>query len=202
MKSIKFISTIAIMSLLVSCGNTVTLKSVGTIDLDSMLVDVEPLIVLTVYQNELLPEKYADIQSEIADEYADNFNAYNWLIGDYADGLFQVDQDNYEDAVAEATKKAYDTAWEEIQYIVNNNISESNFPMSDINDKYVSEFIEYYFQTIGNVEAKIALSKPILVKDEEEYATFTVTNTLSTSNYLIKLTNQNDSTYNIEVSEL
>ena len=39
-------------------------------------------------------------------------------------------------------------------------------------------------------------------KDEAKYATFTTTNTLDQTNYLIKLTNANDSIYNIEVSEL
>ncbi len=80
---------------LVSCGNRVNLKSVGTIDLDSMMREVEPLVILTIYQNEVLPDKYQEVYSVVADEMADNANTYNWLIGDELD-ILGIDQDTYE----------------------------------------------------------------------------------------------------------
>ena len=98
----------------VSCGNQMTLKSVGTIDLDSMMVEAKPLIILTIYQNDVLPEKYNEIRGRIAEEYARKANASNWLLGDYAGGMFHIDQAKYERMVEEAAQKVYSEAWEEI----------------------------------------------------------------------------------------
>lgn len=186
----------------VSCGNQMTLKSVGTIDLDSMMVEAKPLIILTIYQNDVLPEKYNEIRGRIAEEYARKANASNWLLGDYAGGMYHIDQAKYERMVEEAAQKVYSEAWEEIQYIAKNNFSKEEFPFGDIVDGYVCEFIEFYFDTAEDVDARVVLSKPVLVKDEESYATFTVTNTMDQTDYLIKLTEADEESYYIEVSEL
>lgn len=186
----------------VSCGNQVTLKSIGTVDLDSMMVEAKPLVILTIYQNDVLPEKYNEIRGEIAEEYARNVNASNWLLGDYAGGMFHIDQTKYERMVEEAAQKVYSEAWEEIQYIAKNNFSKEDFPFGDIEDKYVSEFIEFYFDTAEDVDARVVLSEPVLVKNEDSYATFTVTNTMDQTDYLIKLTDADEENYYIEVSEL
>lgn len=79
--------------------------------------------------------------------------------------------------------------------------------MEDIDDQYAKEFIEYYFETIDGVESRVVLSDPVLVKDEEGYATFTVTNTITNVDYLIRLADTDGSDvdgseYYIEVSEL
>ncbi len=191
---------------LVSCGNRVNLKSVGTIDLDSMMREVDPLVILTIYQNEVLPDKYQEVYSVVADEMADNANTYNWLIGDELD-ILGIDQDTYERGVEEMVNKSYSIAWENIQYIVNNHVLKEDFPMEDIDDQYAKEFIEYYFETIDGVESRVVLSDPVLVKDEEGYATFTVTNTITNVDYLIRLADTDGSDvdgseYYIEVSEL
>ncbi len=202
MKYLKFIVAVTVLFAATSCGNRITLKSVGTIDLDSLMVEVKPLVVLTIYQNDMLPEIYSEVYSEIADEYATDANVYNWMIGDDLAGLIGIDQDSYEDIVEQTVNESYSIAWENIQYIVKNNISEADFPMGDIDDENAGAFIGYYFKTIEDVDARIMLSEPVLLKDEAKYATFTTTNTLDQTNYLIKLTNANDSIYNIEVSEL
>ena len=202
MKYLKFTAIAAILLAVTSCGNQITLKSVGTIDLDSLMVEVKPLVVLTIYQNDMLTDVYSEVYSKVADEYANEANAYNWLIGDDYAELFGIDQENYEDMVKQAVDESYNIAWENIQYIVKNNISEEDFPLGDIEDIYAGEFVSYYFQTIEDVDARIMLSEPVLLKDEAKYATFSTTNTLAQTNYLIKLTNENDSIYNIEVSEL
>lgn len=185
-----------------SCGNQMTLKSVGTIDLDSMMVEAKPLVILTIYQNDVLPEKYNEIRDRIAEEYARKANASNWLLGDYGGGMFHIDQEEYESMVEEAAQKVYSEAWEEIQYIAKNNFSKEDFPFGDIEDKYVSEFIEFYFDTAEDVDARVVLSEPVLVKNEDSYATFTVTNTMDQTDYLIKLTDADEENYYIEVSEL
>ena len=64
MKKVKFVFIILVPLMLASCGNYVSLKSVGVIDLDSMMIEVEPLVILTIYQNELLPDKYEDLYQE------------------------------------------------------------------------------------------------------------------------------------------
>ena len=202
MKYLKFIVAVTVLFAATSCGNRITLKSVGTIDLDSLMVEVKPLVVLTIYQNDMLPEIYSEVYSKIADEYANDANVYNWMIGDDLAGLIGIDQDSYEDIVEQTVNESYSIAWENIQYIVKNNISEADFPMGDIDDEYAGTFIGYYFKTIEDVDARIMLSEPVLLKDEAKYATFSTTNTLAQTNYLIKLTNENDSIYNIEVSEL
>ena len=202
MKYLKFIVAVTVLFAATSCGNRITLKSVGTIDLDSLMVEVKPLVVLTIYQNDMLPEIYSEVYSEIADEYATDANVYNWMIGDDLAGLIGIDQDSYEDIVEQTVNESYSIAWENIQYIVKNNISEADFPMGDIDDENAGAFIGYYFKTIEDVDARIMLSEPVLLKDEAKYATFTTTNTLDQTNYLIKLTNANDSIYNIEVSDL
>lgn len=186
----------------VSCGNQVTLKSIGTVDLDSMMVEAKPLVILTIYQNDVLPEKYNEIRDRIAEEYARKANASNWLLGDYGGGMFHIDQEEYESMVEEAAQKVYSEAWEEIQYIAKNNFSKEDFPFGDIEDKYVSEFIEFYFDTAEDVDARVVLSEPVLVKNEDSYATFTVTNTMDQTDYLIKLTDADEENYYIEVSEL
>ena len=66
----------------------------------------------------------------------------------------------------------------------------------------MSEFIEFYYDTVEDVDARVVLSDPVLVKDEESYATFTVTNTMDQTEYLIKLTDADEENYYIEVSEL
>ncbi len=104
--------------------------------------------------------------------------------------------------VEEAAQKVYSEAWEEIQYIAKNNFSKEDFPFGDIEDKYVSEFIEFYFDTAEDVDARVVLSEPVLVKNEDSYATFTVTNTMDQTDYLIKLTDADEENYYIEVSEL
>lgn len=186
-----------------SCGNQVTLKSVGTIDLDSMMVEAKPLIVLTIYQNDVLPEKYNEIRGKIAEKQAREANASNWLLGDYAGGIFHINQAEYEKMVEETTNKAYSEAWEEIQYLAKNNFTKKEeFPFGDIENEYVSEFIEFYYDTVEDVDARVVLSDPVLVKDEESYATFTVTNTMDQTEYLIKLTDADEENYYIEVSEL
>lgn len=202
MKHLKFIVAVTVLFAATSCGNWITLKSVGTIDLDSLMVEVKPLVVLTIYQNDMLPEIYSEVYSKVADEYATDANVYNWMIGDDLAGLIGIDQDSYEDIVEQTVNESYSIAWENIQYIVKNNISEADFPMGDIDDENAGAFIGYYFKTIEDVDARIMLSEPVLLKDEAKYATFSTTNTLSLTNYLIKLTNANDSLYNIEVSEL
>ena len=202
MKYLKFIVAVTVLFAATSCGNRITLKSVGTIDLDSLMVEVKPLVVLTIYQNDMLPEIYSEVYSEIADEYATDANVYNWMIGDDLAGLIGIDQDSYEDIVEQTVNESYSIAWENIQYIVKNNISEADFPMGDIDDENAGAFIGYYFKTIEDVDARIMLSEPVLLKDEAKYATFTTTTTWDQTNYLIKLTNANDSIYNIEVSEL
>ncbi len=202
MKHLKFIVAVTVLFAATSCGNRITLKSVGTIDLDTLMVEVKPLIVLTIYQNDMLPEIYSEVYSKVADEYATDANVYNWMIGDDLAGLIGIDQDSYEDIVEQTVNESYSIAWENIQYIVKNNISEADFPMGDIDDENAGTFIGYYFKTIEDVDARIMLSEPVLLKDEAKYATFSTTNTLAQTNYLIKLTNENDSIYNIEVSEL
>lgn len=202
MEHLKFIVAVTVLFAATSCGNWITLKSVGTIDLDSLMVEVKPLVVLTIYQNDMLPEIYSEVYSKVADEYATDANVYNWMIGDDLAGLIGIDQDSYEDIVEQTVNESYSIAWENIQYIVKNNISEADFPMGDIDDENAGAFIGYYFKTIEDVDARIMLSEPVLLKDEAKYATFSTTNTLSLTNYLIKLTNANDSLYNIEVSEL
>lgn len=202
MKHLKFIVAVTVLFAATSCGNRITLKSVGTIDLDTLMVEVKPLVVLTIYQNDMLPDIYSEVYSEVADEYATDANVYNWMIGDDLAGLIGIDQDSYEDIVEQTVNESYSIAWENIQYIVKNNISEADFPMGDIDDEYAGTFIGYYFKTIEDVDARIMLSEPVLLKDEAKYATFSTTNTLAQTNYLIKLTNENDSIYNIEVSEL
>ena len=107
-----------------------------------------------------------------------------------------------DEVLVEEFNKLYKQAWEEIQYIANNHVSEQDFPFSDIDNEYVLAFIQYYFDTISDVESRISLSEPVLMKDEEKYATSTVTNTMSFDQYLIRLTKRNDTEYNIEVSEL
>ena len=99
MKYLKFIVAVTVLFAATSCGNRITLKSVGTIDLDSLMVEVKPLVVLTIYQNDMLPEIYSEVYSEIADEYATDANVYNWMIGDDLAGLIGIDQDSYEDIV-------------------------------------------------------------------------------------------------------
>lgn len=199
-----FIAVAAFVTLTaVSCGNQVTLKSVGTIDLDSMMVEAKPLIVLTIYQNDVLPEKYNEIRGKIAEKQAREANASNWLLGDYAGGIFHINQAEYEKMVEETTNKAYSEAWEEIQYLAKNNFTQKEeFPFGDIENEYVSEFIEFYYDTVEDVDARVVLSDPVLVKDEESYATFTVTNTMDQTEYLIKLTDADEENYYIEVSEL
>lgn len=199
-----FIAVAAFVTLTaVSCGNQVTLKSVGTIDLDSMMVEAKPLIVLTIYQNDVLPEKYNEIRGKIAEKKAREANASNWLLGDYAGGIFHINQAEYEKMVEETTNKAYSEAWEEIQYLAKNNFTQKEeFPFGDIENEYVSEFIEFYYDTVEDVDARVVLSDPVLVKDEESYATFTVTNTMDQTEYLIKLTDADEENYYIEVSEL
>lgn len=201
-KHMKFVGIVVLMVLTaMSCSNHTTLKSVGTIDLDTMMVRVKPLIVLTIYRNEVLPEKYAEIHSTIAEEYADKANASNWLLGDYDGGIFHINQREYEKMVEKAASKSYNIAWEEIQYIAKNNVSKTDFPFGDIEDECANELIQYYFDTIENVDSRIVLSEPKLIKDEEKYATFIVTNTMTQTDYLIKLTDATDNDYFIEVSE-
>ena len=103
--------------------------------------------------------------------------------------------------VEKAASKSYNIAWEEIQYIAKNNVSKTDFPFGDIEDEYANELIQYYFDTIENVDSRIVLSEPKLIKDEEKYATFIVTNTMTQTDYLIKLTDATDNDYFIEVSE-
>ena len=198
-QSVKVLVAAILTSLsVVSCGNRISLKYVGVIDLDSMMVEVEPLVILTIYQNDVLPDKYQEVYSVVADEMADEANAHNWFWGDD----LAIDQDTYEDMVDETVNNSYSIAWENIQYIVNNHISKEDFPMGDIDDKYALEFIQYYFDTVDGVESRIMLGEPVLMKDEDNYATFTVTNTITYTDYLIRLTDKDDSEYYIEVSEL
>lgn len=198
-QSVKVLVAAILTSLaVVSCGNRISLKSVGVIDLDSMMVEVEPLVILTIYQNDVLPDKYQEVYSVVADEMADEANAHNWFWGDD----LAIDQDTYEDMVDETVNNSYSIAWENIQYIVNNHISKEDFPMGDIDDKYALEFIQYYFDTVDGVESRIMLGEPVLMKDEDNYATFTVTNTITYTDYLIRLTDKDDSEYYIEISEL
>ncbi|MBO8447507.1 MAG: hypothetical protein IAC32_07180 [Bacteroidetes bacterium] len=182
-KKVKFVFIILVPFMLASCGNYVNLKSVGVIDLDSMMVEVEPLVILTIYQNELLPDKYDEI-------YQEAYATVGWL---YRYGEYIREEE---------FNQSYYQAWEEIQSIAKNHWSEQDFPFGDIGNNVVLEFIQYYFDTISDVESRVALSEPVLVKDEEKYATFTVTNTMSSDQYLIRVTERNDSEYNIEVSEL
>ena len=135
------------------------------------MVEVKPLVVLTIYQNDMLPEIYSEVYSKVADEYATDANVYNWMIGDDLAGLIGIDQDSYEDIVEQTVNESYSIAWENIQYIVKNNISEADFPMGDIDDENAGAFIGYYFKTIEDVDARIMLSEPVLLKDEAKYAT-------------------------------
>ena len=67
MKHLKFIVAVTVLFAATSCGNWITLKSVGTIDLDSLMVEVKPLVVLTIYQNDMLPEIYSEVYSKVAE---------------------------------------------------------------------------------------------------------------------------------------
>lgn len=217
-KNVKFVFVILVPLMLASCGNYVNLKSVGVIDLDSMMVEVEPLVILTIYQNELLPDKYEEIYKEgYRDIYLEAFqdNRLDQMVKDqwlkkgsailYDAVLYGYEYDTeqiLDEAIKEEFDKLYNQAWEEIQYIANNHVSEQDFPFSDIDNKIVLEFIQYYFDTISEVESRVVLSEPVLMKDEEKYATFTVTNTMSYDQYLIKLTPMDGDEYYIELSEL
>ena len=218
MKKVKFVFIILVPLMLASCGNYVSLKSVGVIDLDSMMIEVEPLVILTIYQNELLPDKYEDLYQEgYQDIFQEAFqeDRLDQMVADQLQKngrtmLFDAVLYGYEydteqildEAIKEEFNKLYNQAWEEIQYIANNRVSEQDFPFSDIDNKIVLEFIQYYFDTISEVESRVVLSEPVLMKDEEKYATFTVTNTMSYDQYLIRLTPMDGDEYYIELSEL
>ena len=217
-KKVKFVFIILVPLMLASCGNYVSLKSVGVIDLDSMMIEVEPLVILTIYQNELLPDKYEDLYQEgYQDIFQEAFqeDRLDQMVADQLQKngrtmLFDAVLYGYEydteqildEAIKEEFNKLYNQAWEEIQYIANNHVSEQDFPFSDIDNKIVLEFIQYYFDTISEVDSRVVLSEPVLMKDEEKYATFTVTNTMSYDQYLIRLTPMDGDEYYIELSEL
>lgn len=221
-KNVKFVFVILVPLMLASCGNYVNLKSVGVIDLDSMMVEVEPLVILTIYQNELLPDKYEEIYKEgcqaiyleafkegkqdqldqrAGEKFLEIIKKDGVLLQGYYDMEYAQEQ-ALDEVLVEEFNKLYNQAWEEIQYIANNHVSEQDFPFSDIDNEYVLAFIQYYFDTISEVESRVVLSEPVLMKDEEKYATFTVTNTMSYDQYLIKLTPMDGDEYYIELSEL
>lgn len=62
---VRLIVATSAIAVLTSCGNRCRLKSVGVIDLDEMMADIEQLVVLTIYQNELLPEKFNELYSAV-----------------------------------------------------------------------------------------------------------------------------------------
>lgn len=177
-------------------------KSIGLVNIDTMMVKVEPLVILAMYQNDILPEKFEDVYTTVSEKGLPGANLYNMLLGDI--DLLALDQDTYNNMVYEKVYNSYIIAWENIEYIVRNRITENDFHMGDVDDEYAPEFIEYFFDTIASVESRVALSEPVLVKDEENYATLTVMNTMTNVKYLIRLSpmENSDSEYYIEVSEL
>lgn len=195
---VRLIVATSAIAVLTSCGNRCRLKSVGVIDLDEMMADVEQLVVLTIYQNELLPEKFNELYSAVMKKRDEENRLFDYFVGDIA----LLDRSAYKSQVYNEMSESYVLAWENIKYIALNNIPILDFHMGDIDDEYAPQFIEYYYETAEDVLARVVLGEPNLIKDEATYATFIVENTMTATSYLVRLSPKEDSEYNIEVSEL
>lgn len=195
-------AVLLLTGLTTSCENYMKLKSIGLINVDTLMVEVEPLVILTMYQNTILPEKFEEVYAAVSKENVFGANFYNMLVEDM--DLLSLDQDTYDDIIYETVHNSYVIAWENIEYIVFNHITEEEFHMGDVDDEYAPEFIKYFFETITSVESRVVLGEPVIVKDEEEYATLMVMNTLTGENYFIRLSPMegSEAEYYIEVSEL